>query len=106
MERPEKFYADLNAVYSAATEEADCDTLEEFGNIWDTKYPMIYQSWDTYRDDLSEIFKDPSEIRKVIYTTNLIESLNYQLRKATKIARHFPTMMLYSRYCIWQFGIR
>ena len=45
---------------------------------------MIYKSWDRHWDDLSEFFKYPYEIRRAIYTTNAIESLNYQLRKVTK----------------------
>jgi transposase-like protein len=53
-------------------------------------------------EGLSEFFKYPPEIRKAIYTTNVIESLNYQLRKVKKTDRHFRMMMLYSRYCIWQ----
>nr|WP_280990974.1 transposase [Leadbettera azotonutricia] len=85
-----KICADLKAIYSAATEEAGRDALEEFGKIWDAKYPMIYQSWDTHWDDLSEFFKYPPEIRKAIYTTNAIESLNYQLRKVTKNRSTFP----------------
>ncbi|GHT91587.1 hypothetical protein FACS1894140_2410 [Spirochaetia bacterium] len=85
-----KVCADLKAVYAAATEEAGRDALEEFGKIWNTKYPMIYQSWDTHWNDLSEFFKYPPEIRKAIYTTNAIESLNYQLRKVTKNRSTFP----------------
>jgi transposase-like protein len=85
-----KVCADLKAIYSAATEEAGREALEEFGKIWNTKYPMIYQSWDNHWDDLSEFFKYPPEIRKAIYTTNAIESLNYQLRKVTKNRSTFP----------------
>ncbi|GHV36588.1 IS256 family transposase [Spirochaetia bacterium] len=85
-----KVCADLKAVYAAATEEAGRDALEEFGKIWSARYPMIYQSWDTHWDDLSEFFKYPPEIRKAIYTTNAIESLNYQLRKVTKNRSTFP----------------
>jgi transposase-like protein len=85
-----KVCADLKAIYSAATEEAGRDALEEFGKIWNAKYPMIYQSWDSHWDDLSEFFKYPPEIRKAIYTTNAIESLNYQLRKVTKNRSTFP----------------
>jgi transposase-like protein len=79
-----KVCADLKAIYTAADEEAGRDALEEFGKIWNIKYPMIYKSWETHWDDLSEFFKYPPEIRKAIYTTNAIESLNYQLRKVTK----------------------
>ncbi|AEF80662.1 transposase, Mutator family [Leadbettera azotonutricia ZAS-9] len=85
-----KVCADLKAVYSAATEEAGRDALEEFAKTWNAKYPMIYQSWDTHWDDLNEFFKYPPEIRKAIYTTNAIESLNYQLRKVTKNRSTFP----------------
>jgi transposase-like protein len=79
-----KICVDLKAVYTAASEEAGRDALEEFGKIWNPKYPMIYQSWDTHWHDLAEFFKYPPDIRRAIYTTNAIESLNYQLRKVTK----------------------
>ena len=86
-----KVCADLKAIYSAATEAAARDALEEFGKKWDDKYPMIYKSWDQHWDDLCEFFKYPPEIRKAIYTTNAVESLNYQLRKVTKNRSSFPT---------------
>jgi transposase-like protein len=79
-----KVCADLKRVYCAASEEAGLEALGEFGKKWDEKYPMIYKSWDEHWHDLSEFFKYPPEIRRVIYTTNAIESLNYQLRKVTK----------------------
>jgi transposase-like protein len=79
-----KLCADLKQVYSAPTGESGRDALEEFGKIWNEKYPMIYQSWERHWDDLSEFFKYPPEIRRAIYTTNAVESLNYQLRKVTK----------------------
>ena len=86
-----KVCADLKAVYSANTEEAGREALEEFGKIWNVKYPMIYQSWERHWEDLSEFYKYPEEIRRVIYTTNAIESLNYQLRKVTKNRSTFST---------------
>jgi len=79
-----KLCADLKAIYSANTEEAGLEALEEFGKKWNEKYPMIYQSWQRHWADLSEFFKYPSEIRKAIYTTNAIESLNFSLRKIIK----------------------
>jgi transposase-like protein len=85
-----KVCADLRAVYSAASEEAGRDALEAFGTMWNAKYPMICQSWNAHWDDLSEFFNYPPEIRKAIYTTNAIESLNYQLRKVTKNRSTFP----------------
>jgi len=86
-----KVCADLKTIYSATTENAGRNALEEFGKTWNEKYPMIYQSWEQKWDDLSEFYKYPSEIRRVIYTTNAIESLNYQLRKVTKNRSSFST---------------
>jgi transposase-like protein len=86
-----KVCADLKAVYTASTEEIARNALEEFGKIWDKKYPMIYKSWEHHWGDLSEFFKYPPEIRRAIYTTNAIESLNYQLRKVTKNRLLFPS---------------
>jgi transposase-like protein len=79
-----KLCGDLKQIYSAADEEAGLDALEDLGRKWNDKYPMIYQSWQRHWNDLSEFFKDPPEIRKAIYTTNAIESLNYSLRKVIK----------------------
>ena len=75
---------DIKSIYSANTEEAGLEALEELGEKWNDKYPMIYQSWQRHWADLSEFFKYPSEIRKAIYTTNAIESLNFSLRKVIK----------------------
>jgi len=86
-----KVCADLKTIYSANTETAGRDALEDFGKIWNEKYPVIYKSWDSHWDDLSEFFKYPPEIRRAIYTTNAIESLNYQLRKVTKNRSSFST---------------
>ena len=71
-----KVCADLKAVYSAGTEAAARDALEDFGKTWDGKYPMIYKSWESHWDDLSGFFKYPPEIRRAIYTTNAVESLD------------------------------
>src|SRR5215471_15418689 len=86
-----KVCADLKAVYSANSESAGRDALEEFGKIWNGKYPMIYKSWEWHWDDLSEFYKYPPEIRRAIYTTNAVESLNYQLRKVIKNRLSFST---------------
>jgi transposase-like protein len=72
-----KICADLKAIYTAATEAAGRDALEKFGKTWDAKHPMIHQSWKTRWDDLPEFFKYTPEIRKALYATNAIESLNY-----------------------------
>jgi transposase-like protein len=76
--------ADLKQIYSAVSEESGLAALEEFGKKWNGKYPMIYDSWQRHWNDLSEFFKYSPEIRKAIYTTNAIESLNFSLRKVIK----------------------
>ena len=82
--------ADLKAIYTAASDAAGRDALEDFGSKWNARYPMIYRSWSTRWEDLNEFFNYPPEIRKAIYTTNAIESLNFQLRKVTKNRSSFP----------------
>lgn len=81
---------DLKEVYSASCEENALEALEEFGRKWDGKYSMIRKSWEGHWNDLGEFFGYPQELRKVIYTTNAIESLNFSLRKATKNRAAFP----------------
>ena len=65
--------------------------LDAFAEKWDKKYPMISKSWRANWDNLNEFFSYLDEIRKVIYTTNAIESLNFSLRKVTKNRAAFPT---------------
>ena len=81
---------DLKRVYSAPNEEEALMALDDFGKAWDSKYPMIRRSWETHWNDLNEFFQYPDEIRRVIYTTNAIESLNSSLRKVTKNRAAFP----------------
>ncbi len=81
---------DLKKIYSAVNEDEALESLDDFGKKWNDKYPMIQRSWETHWDDLSEFFKYPEEIRRVIYTTNAIESLNASLRKVTKNRAAFP----------------
>ena len=75
---------DLKKIYRAVNEEEARYALDDFGKLWDAKYPMIRRSWENHWNDLTELFNYPDEIRRVIYTTNAIESLNYSLRKVTK----------------------
>ena len=81
---------DLKQIYSAVNEEEALEALDDLGRKWNGKYPMIQRSWEAHWDELSEIFKYPEEIRRVIYTTNAIESLNASLRKVTKNRAAFP----------------
>ena len=81
---------DLKAVYTANTEKEALLALEQFEQIWGQQYPNIAKSWRTHWDNLAVFLQYPHAIRKVIYTTNPIESFNSQLRKVTKNKRSFP----------------
>jgi transposase-like protein len=83
--------ADLKSIYRSATEDEARLELEKFAEKWDEKYPKISKSWETHWINLRTIFDYPAEIRKAIYTTNAIESLNSVIRKATKKRKVFPT---------------
>jgi len=83
--------ADLKRIYGAATQKEAELALTEFAEKWDEQHPTISLSWRNNWERLSVFFDYPPEIRKVIYTTNAIESLNASLRKITKTRRSFPT---------------
>ena len=70
--------ADLKAVYAAVDESATLDALEAFSERWDKKYPKIAQSWRDNWPNLSTYFKYQQEVRRLIYTTNVIEGFNRQ----------------------------
>ena len=82
--------ADLRAIYGAATLGEAEQALERFSERWDDKYPAISPSWRADWSRLTVFFDYPPEIRKVIYTTNAIESLNYSMRKVLKNRGAFP----------------
>jgi putative transposase len=82
--------ADLKLIYRAATESEAEQRLTEFGLKWDAKFPMIAKSWRANWTRVIPLFAHPPEIRKIIYTTNAIESLNMSLRKVTKARGSFP----------------
>ncbi|HAB5172990.1 TPA_asm: IS256 family transposase [Salmonella enterica subsp. enterica] len=81
----------LKAVYQAPTEEAALMALDAFAGEWDDKYPQISKSWRAHRENLNTLFSYPPDIRKAIYTTNAIESLNSVIRAAIKKRKVFPT---------------
>lgn len=85
-----KVLADLKPVYTAASEPLALEALDGFEAAWGAKYPLIINSWRTNWAELSTFFKYPPEIRKIIYTTNMIESYHRQLRKVTKGKSIFP----------------
>jgi transposase-like protein len=76
--------ADLKKIYHAGSEEAARGELEEFCVKWDSKYPSIGKKWKKHWGELISIFKYPPDIRRVIYTTNPIESLNMVIRKGIR----------------------
>ena len=76
--------ADLKKVYTSVTEDEALERLAEFREKWSKQYPSCVKSWEDNRDILSTFFAYPQEIRKIIYTTNIIEGLNRQFRQITK----------------------
>ena len=83
--------ADLKQIYQSATEEEALLALDQFSETWDEKYPQISRSWRSHWHNLNALFAYPQDIRKAIYTTNAIESLNSVIRKAIKKRKLFPT---------------
>ncbi len=82
--------ADLKTIYTAATEDEAQTALESFGQKWDSKYPTISAMWLRHWQNIIPFFDYPADIRKAIYTTNAIESLNRSLRKVIKTKGAFP----------------
>ena len=85
-----EFMNDLKPVYQAVSKEAAEDALLALDEKWGKLYPIVLQSWNNKWENLSVYFKYPPEIRKVIYTTNIIESVHRQFRKLTKTKGAFP----------------
>ena len=82
--------ADLKRIYQSVTEQEAALELERFAQHWDSQYPSISRSWRGHWPNIIPFFEYPNEIRKVIYTTNAIESLNSVIRKATEARKIFP----------------
>ena len=82
---------DLKPIYQAVTEDEAQSALEYFEEKWGKQYPQIAKSWYNHWDNLMIFLQYPEAIRRIIYTTNSIESLNNQLRKVTKNKRVFPS---------------
>lgn len=83
--------ADLKQIYRSVTEDEAVLALNQFADRWDDQYPQISKSWRAHWQNLNTLFNYPADIRKVIYTTNAIESLNSVIRKAIKKRKLFPT---------------
>ncbi len=81
---------DLKAIYRAVTEDEAASALEALAEKWDGRYPTVSKSWRTHWAKIIPMFAFPDDIRKVIYTTNAVESVNMTLRKASRNHRIFP----------------
>jgi len=86
-----KLTADMKKIYSAPSEATALEDLDRFEQEWGKKYPLAVRSWRNNWSELATFFKYPPEIRKIIYTTNIIESYHRQLRKVTKGKAIFPS---------------
>jgi transposase-like protein len=86
-----EFSVDMKCIYDAPTKQAAKEALQDFAAKWNHKYPYAIKSWEDNWDELTVFFDFPVEIRKIIYTTNLIENLNGKIRKYTKNKLSFPT---------------
>ncbi len=83
--------ADLKKIYGSSTVELAEQALDDFELTWGEKYPAIVRSWRSNWEKIIPFMDYPIEIRKIIYTTNIIESLNNTLRKSIRNRGHFPT---------------
>jgi putative transposase len=82
---------DLRIIYTAADEAAAAAALEEFAGKWEDRYPAIVRLWRAHWSEFTPFLAFPPEVRRVIYTTNLIESMNARLRKVTRNRGQFPS---------------
>lgn len=85
-----EFMKDLKLVYQATNKDIAEEELLKLDEKWGKKYPIVLQSWQNKWENLSYYFKYPKEIRKIMYTTNIIESVHRQFRKLTKTKGAFP----------------
>ena len=85
-----EFMADLKRIYKARNKELAAEELNILEGKWNDKYPIVIRSWRNNWERLSQYFKYPEDIRRIIYTTNTIEAVHRQFRKLTKTKGAFP----------------
>jgi putative transposase len=85
-----KVAAELRPVYAAVNADAAEQALAAFDDKWGARYPMIAESWRARWDYIVPFLALPADLRRIVYTTNSIENLNRQIRKAIKTRGHFP----------------
>jgi len=88
-----KFTSDLKLIYTSKKEEEGYEKLQEIKDKWKDKYLSAFKTWEDNWDAICPFFQFSEPIRKIMYTTNTIESLNRQFRKYTKTKSVFPTDM-------------
>jgi len=86
-----KISAGLREIYTAINEQEARTALDAFNTEWGNRYPAIVKVWEDAWEQFTPFLRFPPLLRKIIYTTNMVESVNYQLRKVTKNRGHFPT---------------
>lgn len=98
------FMQDLKLIYKATSKELAEHHLLELGEKWGKKYPAVIKSWQTHWESLSQYFKYPEELRRIIYTTNIVEGFHRQVRKYTKNKGAFTSenALLKLIYCACQ----
>jgi putative transposase len=87
----EQVARDLKPIYTAVNADAAWTALEAFDEKWGSRFPPITKAWQDAWEHVTPFLAFPPEVRRVIYTTNAIEALNRQLRKAIKTKGSFPT---------------
>jgi transposase-like protein len=85
------FTADMKPIYDAPNKQAAQAALADFADRWESKYPYAVRSWKENWDELTVFYDFPLEIRRIIYTTNIIENMNGKIRKYTKNKLSFPS---------------
>lgn len=81
----------LRTVYTAVNAETAAAALDELDTQWGNRYPGVIRIWRQAWEEFTPFLRFPPELRRIVYTTNLVESVHYQLRKVTKTRGHFPT---------------
>ena len=97
-----KVGADLRKIYQAATADDASEQLDVFAQNWDAECPVVSQIWRRHWDRITPFLAYPADIRKVIYTTNAVESLNMSLRKIIKMRVRFRTRRPLSSCYTWR----
>jgi len=87
----EKVAKDLKPIYTAGDADQAWTALEAFDQKWGQRFPPVVQAWQDAWEHFTPFLRFEDEVRRVVYTTNAIEALNRQLRKAIKTKGHFPS---------------